>query len=210
MLWDLDLGNKKPHFRTVYYSFARVEDPHCPLHNKDRNNIENHKMKEEKMTGTAVNNSLRIGTASMGVFIGEISTLLWDMRWLMLLAGVLIIVDLWLGVHKSFANNVDIRASRALRRTMMKIADYLCVVILGAVVGKALGEPLGCSAIVIAVVLMSIACLCELDSIISNWGEIKGVKINVFKIILGLVGYKRKELGEALKGTITITKKRKK
>ena len=33
------------------------------------------------MTGTAVNNSLRIGTASMGVFIGEISTLLWDMRW---------------------------------------------------------------------------------------------------------------------------------
>lgn len=160
------------------------------------------------MTGTAVNNSLRIGTASMGVFISEISTLLWDMRWLMLLAGVLIIVDLWLGVHKSIANNVDIRASRALRRTMMKIADYLCVVILGAVVGKALGEPLGCSAIVIAVVLMSIACLCELDSIISNWGEIKGVKINVFKIVLGLVGYKRKELGEALKGTIT--KKRKK
>ena len=162
------------------------------------------------MTGTAVNNSLRIGTASMGVFIGEISTLLWDMRWLMLLAGVLIIVDLWLGVHKSISNNVDIRASRALRRTMMKIADYLCVVILGAVVGKALGEPLGCSAIVIAVVLMSIACLCELDSIISNWGEIKGVKINVFKIVLDLVGYKRKELGEALKGTITITKKRKK
>ena len=114
------------------------------------------------MTGTAVNNSLRIGTASMGVFIGEISTLLWDMRWLMLLAGVLIVVDLWLGVHNSIANNVDIRASRALRRTMMKIADYLCVVILGAVVGKALGEPLGCSAIVIAVVLMSIACLCKL------------------------------------------------
>ena len=161
------------------------------------------------MTGTAVNNSLRIGTASMGVFLGEISTLLWDMRWLMLLAGVLIVVDLWLGVHKSIANNVDIRASRALRRTMMKIADYLCIVILGAVVGKALGEPLGCSAIVIAVVLMSIACLCELDSIISNWGEIKGVKINFFKIVLGLVGYKRKELGEALKGTITITKKRK-
>lgn len=160
------------------------------------------------MTGTAVNNSVRIGTASMGVFIGEISTLLWDMRWLMLLAGVLIIVDLWLGVHKSISNNVDIRASRALRRTMMKIADYLCIVILGAVVGKALGEPLGCSAIVIAVVLMSIACLCELDSIISNWGEIKGVKINVFKIVLGLVGYKRKELREALKGTIT--KKRKK
>ena len=73
------------------------------------------------MTGTAVNNSLRIGTASMGVFLGEISTLLWDMRWLMLLAGVLIIVDLWLGVHKSIANNVDIRASRALRRTMMTI-----------------------------------------------------------------------------------------
>lgn len=162
------------------------------------------------MTGTAVNNSVRIGTASMGVFIGEISTLLWNVRWLMLLAGVLIIVDLWLGVHKSISNKVDIRASRALRRTMMKIADYLCVVILGAVVGKALGEPLGCSAIVIAVVLVSIACLCELDSIISNWGEIKGVKINFFKIILALVGYKRKEVGEALKGTITITKKRKK
>ena len=76
------------------------------------------------MIGTAVNNSVRIGTASIGVFIGEISTLLWNTRWLMFLAGVLIIVDLWLGVHKSISNNVDIRASRALRRTMMKIADY--------------------------------------------------------------------------------------
>lgn len=33
---------------TAYYSFARIEDPHRLLHNKDRNNIENHKMKEEK------------------------------------------------------------------------------------------------------------------------------------------------------------------
>ncbi len=159
--------------------------------------------------GTAVNNSVRIGTASMSVFLGEIGTLLWDMRWLMLLAVVLIAADFWLGIHKSIANGIDIRFSRAIRRTMMKFADYLCVVILGAVVGKALGEPLGYTAVSIAVVLMSVACLCELDSIISNWGDIKGIKINVFKIALALVGYKRKELAESLKGAIT-TKKRNK
>ena len=160
------------------------------------------------MTGTAVNNSVRIGTASMSIFLGEIGALLWDMRWLLLLAGALIVVDFWLGIHKSIVNKVDIRASRAMRRTMMKVADYLCVVVLGAVVGKAIGEPLGCSAVVIAVVLMTIACLCEIDSIISNYGEIHGVKINFFKILLGLVGYKRKELADALKGTITKRRKR--
>lgn len=159
--------------------------------------------------GTAVNNSVRIGTASMSVFLGEIGTLLWDMRWLMLLAVVLIAADFWLGVHKSIANGIDIRFSRAIRRTMMKFADYLCVVILGAVVGKALGEPLGYTAVSIAVVLMSVACLCELDSIISNWGDIKGIKINVFKIALALVGYKRKELAESLKGAITAKKRNK-
>ncbi len=159
--------------------------------------------------GTAVNNSVRIGTASMSVFLGEIGTLLWDMRWLMLLAVVLIAADFWLGIHKSIANGIDIRFSRAIRRTMMKFADYLCVVILGAVVGKALGEPLGYTAVSIAVVLMSVACLCELDSIISNWGDIKGIKINVFKIALALVGYKRKELAESLKGAITAKKRNK-
>lgn len=59
MLWDL--GNKKGRTfaqpiiasqgsKTLndYYNFARIEDPHRLLHNKDRNNIENHKMKEEK------------------------------------------------------------------------------------------------------------------------------------------------------------------
>ncbi len=159
--------------------------------------------------GTAVNNSVRIGTASMSVFLGEIGSLLWDMRWLMLLAVVLIAADFWLGIHKSIANGIDIRFSRAIRRTMMKFADYLCVVILGAVVGKALGEPLGYTAVSIAVVLMSVACLCELDSIISNWGDIKGIKINVFKIALALVGYKRKELAESLKGAITAKKRNK-
>lgn len=60
MLWDL--GNKKGskgEAHTAYYSFARAKpspliivsqgrSPHRLLHNKDRNNIENHKMKEEK------------------------------------------------------------------------------------------------------------------------------------------------------------------
>ncbi len=159
-------------------------------------------------TGTAVNNSVRIGTASMSVFLGEIGTLLWDMRWLMVLAVVLIAADFWLGIHKSLANGIDIRFSRAIRRTMMKFADYLCVVILGAVVGKAIGEPLGYTAVSIAVVLMSVACLCELDSIISNWGEIKGIKINVLRIALAIVGYKRKELAESLKGAISIKRKK--
>lgn len=90
----------------------------------------------------------------------------------------------------------------------MKFADYLCVVILGAVVGKAIGEPLGYTAVSIAVVLMSVACLCELDSIISNWGEIKGIKINVLRIALAIVGYKRKELAESLKGAISIKRKK--
>ncbi len=139
----------------------------------------------------------------MSVFLGEIGTLLWDMRWLMMLAVVLIAADFWLGIHKSLTNGIDIRFSRAIRRTMMKFADYLCVVILGAVVGKAIGEPLGYSAVTIAVVLMSVACLCELDSIISNWGDIKGIKVNVLKIALAIVGYKRRELAADLKGAIT-------
>lgn len=154
------------------------------------------------VTGSSSTTAVRVGTASMAVFMGEMGALFWQMRWLLVLAAVLVFADFWLGVHRSIKGAVTIRWSKAIRRTLMKIADYLCVVILGAVVGKAIGEPLGYSALTIAVVMMGIACLCEFDSIISNWGEIKGVEINVFKLAFALFGYKRKEMADALKECI--------
>ena len=52
------------------------------------------------------------------------------------------------GLSASRLQKIEIRKSRAGRRTLNKIVDYICYVLLGAVLGKAIGEPYGMNPIV--------------------------------------------------------------
>ena len=122
----------------------------------------------------------------------------------MLLSLVLIVADLWYGISKARRRKEEVRISRAIRRTLIKIGDYLCVIILGAVLGKAIGQPLGVNYNTIAVCCMCLACYCELESVISNYCECKGLhySISFWSLAKGVIGIKSKELKEVIENSI--------
>lgn len=84
-----------------------------------------------------------VKVVTLSAFYMEFYALMWDMRWLMLLSIVLVVADLWYGISKARRRKEEVRISRAIRRTLIKIGDYICVIILAAVLGKAIGQPLG-------------------------------------------------------------------
>ena len=58
-------------------------------------------------------------------FATECLQFLYDLRWMILLAFILIIADFWFGINASKLKGIPIRKSRAGRRTFNKIIDYI-------------------------------------------------------------------------------------
>lgn len=143
--------------------------------------------------------SLGRGT-SMVIFGGELTALAWDMRWLLLTAFCLIVVDFWFGCQASHKRGDHFRTSRAVRRTLCKMVDYICVVILGAFLGMGIGEPLGVSHEAVAAVCVLVAIGVEIDSIYTNWCDVHDIskRFSIAKLVTGIIGLKSKELKEAI------------
>ena len=93
--------------------------------------------------------------------------------WL-IVALVLILGDLRFGIKASIKRGEKIRGSRAVRRTINKMVDYICWVsiawVLGASFGRIFGVPL------LAAIIMVIVCTVELSSIFDNYFEYRGLK----------------------------------
>lgn len=139
-------------------------------------------------------------TSMIGLF-GECTQILYDLRWMILLAIILILSDLWFGISASRVQGIAIRKSRAGRRTLNKLVDYICYILLGAVIGKAIGEPYGVDPIVVSITVM-ILCYCfEIDSIYDHICEIHGIKkrYSIWRILFKLLTLKFKDVGEAFK-----------
>lgn len=133
--------------------------------------------------------------------LGECTQILYDLRWMIVLAIILILSDLWFGVSASRIQGIEIRKSRAGRRTLNKLVDYICYILLGAVIGKAIGEPYGVDPIEVSITII-ILCYCfEIDSIYGHICEIHGIKkkYSIWKILFKLLTFKFKDLGEAFK-----------
>lgn len=129
----------------------------------------------------------------------ECTQIVFDLRWMILLGFILIVSDLWFGIRASKYLNVNVRKSRAGRRTLNKIIDYICYISLGAVLGKAIGEPYGLDPIVVAISVM-ILCYCfELDSIYGHICTLHGIdkKYSIWKLLWLLITFKFKDFGEA-------------
>ena len=132
-------------------------------------------------------------------FIAECYAIVFDLRWMILLAFVLIIADFWFGISASKLQGIEIRKSRAGRRTLNKVIDYLCYILLGAVIGKAIGEPYGLNPITVSITIM-ILCYCfEIDSIYNHICVLHGVqkRYSIWSIIWKLITFKFKDVGEA-------------
>lgn len=152
----------------------------------------------DKVTETTTQPLFKI--SMIGLF-GECTQIIYDLRWMILLAIILILSDLWFGISASRVQGIVIRKSRAGRRTLNKLVDYICYILLGAVIGKAIGEPYGVDPIGVSITIM-ILCYCfEIDSIYGHICEIHGIKkrYSIWRILFKLLTLKFKDVGEAFK-----------
>ena len=106
----------------------------------------------------------------------------------LILAIVLIVVDSRFGIKASKKRGDTIRTSRAIRRAINKLVDYICWVTLAGMIGQTFGDSFH-------IPLMSVVVLCiiygiELSSIFNNYFEYKGVKLkfNGLKFFSKLTG----------------------
>ena len=132
-------------------------------------------------------------------FTSECYAIIFDLRWMILLAFVLILSDFWFGISVSKMKGIEVRKSKAGRRTLNKVIDYLCYVLLGAVIGKAIGDPYGLNPITVSITIM-ILCYCfEIDSIYNHICKLHGVKkrYSIWTILWKFITFKFKDVGEA-------------
>ena len=144
------------------------------------------------------------GTMIKAIFIGffgEWSHLLHDLRWIILLAILLILTDLWFGVRDNvYVKGEEFRFSRCGRRTFNKTIDYICYVLLGATLGKAIAEPYGVDPIITAITIMIFCYGFELDSIYGHICSIHGVHppFSLWEFLLLLITLRWKTLVSGL------------
>lgn len=119
----------------------------------------------------------------MAIVMSGFMDLIGPLRWFMLLGIVLIFVDLRFGIAAAKKRGEKIRVSRAGRRTMNKIVDYLCWILLAGAIGKTFGISFDLP-ILPAIVLLVIYGF-EINSCFGNYFEAHGkkVKVNIFKYL---------------------------
>ena len=127
-----------------------------------------------------------------------------QMLWFLLLAIVLIIGDLRFGIAAAKKRGENIRPSRAVRRSLNKLVDYICWLSIATVVGINFGSVFGLP--LLSVIIMAVVCIIEMSSIIDNYLEYKGIKkkVNVIKLIARI--FKKPELEDVLEPAEEIQK----
>ena len=126
----------------------------------------------------------------------EFINLIYDLRWMILLALVLVIGDFWFGISESKYVEIPIRKSRACRRTINKFIDYILYILMGAFLGKAFGSPFGFDPIIIASIVMILCYGFEIDSIYGHICVLHGIKnrISIWRILILLITMRFKSL----------------
>lgn len=109
--------------------------------------------------------------------LGLIEFFVWA-KWLMLTALVLTIADLKFGVEKAKYIKEEVRRSRAIRRTLQKISDYVMWIIVAYTFDKAF---ISFSIELLPFLMLIIIYGIELESIYKNYGTARGknLKINI-------------------------------
>ena len=146
-----------------------------------------------------INNNIAVKTTIIG-FLAEWQSLLYSMRWMITLAIVLILTDLWFGIRAAKFRGEKIRKSRAGRRTFNKTVDYLCYLFIGVTIGKAIAEPYGVDPIVTAITAMVLCYGFEIDSIYGHILELHNIKIkySIWKLIAFILTLRFKQFASAI------------
>ena len=164
-----------------------------------------------------------VGTKAImwGSIGAELIEVVYDLRYMVICSVALILADLWWGYSESKmrramakeAGNATLEEkfkwhkSRAGRRTANKIVDYLTYLVVGALIGLAITEPMDiCSHVWTAAIGLGIGCACEIASIVGHIAFVKlGVELSLidgwraFVRFLGkIIKVKSNEIGEAV------------
>lgn len=120
-----------------------------------------------------------------------------------LLAMALVVTDLRFGIKAAQKRGEIIRTSRAWRRSLNKLFDYLCWITVAALCGQSIGKVLGLPVTSIAILLLVYGI--EISSSMNNFFEYKGIqkKFNFWKLI------KRSDISTALEDKSDVTSEKK-
>ena len=156
-----------------------------------------------------------------GTISGEVIAVVYDLRYMVILSAVLILADLWWGHAESMkryheaADGGDTalkdkykwRKSRAVRRTLNKTVDYLTYLVIGALLGMGITEPMEiCSHVWTAAIGLGLGGGCEIASIVGHIVYVKfGVELKIVdawrvtvRFLGRLIKVKSAEIGEAV------------
>lgn len=145
-----------------------------------------------------------LGSEALGV--------LYDLRWMLMCVAVLILVDFWWGSKETMQRYEETkdekyrwRFSRAGRRSLNKCIDFLTYLLVGAVLGTAIFEPLGiCGHTTSGAIALGAGALFDISSIIGHVCYLHGIEMkgNIFKvlwrIVVSFIKRKNNDLGEAI------------
>ena len=122
-----------------------------------------------------------------------------QMLWFLILAIILILGDLRFGIAAAKKRGERIRPSRAVRRSINKLVDYICWLSIATVVGINFGTVFDIP--LLSVIIMAVVCIIELSSIVDNYLEYKGIKkkVNLIKLIAYI--FRRPEVEDVLEST---------
>lgn len=145
---------------------------------------------------------------TLGSMDTEIMTAVYELRWMVVFLFLLVGMDFYYGVRESKARGEEFRTSRAIRRTLTKLTEYLGILMLGAVGGKIFTEPWGlCGYVKAASLTFGLGCLGEFDSMVGHWCKLHGVgKPDVAEFLrrfaVSFTKRKDKDAGEALEDAL--------
>lgn len=115
------------------------------------------------------------------VFLTELLEFLYPLRWVGILALIIILADLRFGTLASKQRGEVVRFSRAIRRTGNKIVDYICWLLLASAFGLVFGEPFGFATL--REIILFVIFGAELQSCFTNYFAYRGlnIKVDIFK-----------------------------
>lgn len=125
----------------------------------------------------------------LAVFLSEFFAFLTPLKWLAFCGIILIVADLRFGIMASKKRGEKIRTSRAIRRSVNKLIDYTCWVLLACALEHTFAVPFHIP--LMPTLVMLIVYGVEIDSIFSNYFEYRDINIKV-----SIVEFIKKKIGD--------------
>lgn len=142
-------------------------------------------MQQNHLNANSDMNERNVINGTLASYLAWAADLVSPIRWFLLAALALVLADLKFGIDAARHRGEVIRKSRAVRRSINKIIDYICWILVATSFGQAFGTPFGIP--VLPAIVLLVVYGCEINSCFNNYFEAHGsrLRINIFKWFKG-------------------------